>query len=361
MCIRDRQNLASIDFPKIVYAFFSAIGYPVIGDTKYSIIFGITFITLFCVSILRSVATGTIRSYLKKNSVWLTLILFAILVSAEIALGRGGVAPRHVYLLFIGWVGLYAMYSGTFVEVIKTSNQNKKYPHIVLYGAVLTIIVLGYGLTVVTGIERGENWKNEKEVLEEYLKTYKIQPDVNLKRLHPSPKVVRDKAAFLENNNFNVFTNCIYLYSPTSAYILPQQKKIFFNVNRINGVAKYVLSEHPITNNNRSIIAFENITIPQNAKLKFSTALDPAVWDPNKGDGVVFEVFIKHNGKEEKVFSKYIDPKHNPEERKWNDFEVDLSKYAGKNVTIIFSTLPGPNNDSRWDWAWWGEPRIEIS
>jgi len=131
------------------------------------------------------------------------------------------------------------------------------------------------------------------------------------------------------------------------------------SAGKINKKIKYIVLEHPITNNNKSIIAFENVTIPPNAKLRFSIALDPAVWDPNKGDGVTFEVFIKQNGEEEKVFSKYIDPKHNPKDRKWHDFEVDLSKYTTKNVTIIFSTLPGPNNDSRWDWAWWGEPRIE--
>ena len=151
--------------------------------------------------------------------------------------------------------------------------------------------------------------------------------------------------------------NEIPLYKPSKSKIFSQQTKIVA-LTRIGKDIKITLYEHPITNENVSILAFENITIPQNAKLKFSIALDPAVWDTNKGDGVVFEVSIEHNGEKDKIFSKYIDPKNNPEERKWNDFEIDLSKYGGKNVTIILSTLPGPKNDGRWDWAYWGDLRL---
>jgi len=60
------------------------------------------------------------------------------------------------------------------------------------------------------------------------------------------------------------------------------------------------------------------------------------------------------------IFSAYIDPKNNQDSRRWNDFEIDLSKYANTNVTIIFSTLPGYGNGSNYnyDWAWWGKPII---
>ena len=46
-------------------------------------------------------------------------------------------------------------------------------------------------------------------------------------------------------------------------------------------------------------------------------------------------------GKKEKVFSKYIDPKNNKEDRKWHDEEVDLSKYAGQAVEITFTINGG--------------------
>ena len=158
-------------------------------------------------------------------------------------------------------------------------------------------------------------------------------------------------------NVFRLKKSDEYILEDPSPYNVVE--KDLTKILNINCIPKLSLYQHPISNENRSLIIFENVKIPENAKLKFSIALHPQVWNPNKGDGVVFEVFIEHNGEKEKIFSKYIDPKNNPEERKWNDFEIDLSKYSGKNVTIIFSTLPGPNNDSRWDWAWWGEPRVE--
>ena len=137
---------------------------------------------------------------------------------------------------------------------------------------------------------------------------------------------------------------------------IPPQPFITY-AGKINSETKFIIYEHPIPLD-RSIIAFENISIPEKAKLKFSIALDPQVWDPDKGDGVTFEIYAKENGTEKLLFSKYIDPKYNPAERKWNDFEVDLSEYAGKNIKLIFSTLPGPNNDTSWDWGWWGAPMI---
>jgi len=92
--------------------------------------------------------------------------------------------------------------------------------------------------------------------------------------------------------------------------------------------------------------------------LKFSIGLDPHVWSSENGDGVIFEIYINVDGIDGPLFSEYIDPKNNHNERKWNEFELDLSQYADKYATITLSTLPGNANDSRYDWAWWGEPII---
>jgi len=129
--------------------------------------------------------------------------------------------------------------------------------------------------------------------------------------------------------NINI-TNYLPLYNiePTETNLLPQQYFIS-GVGVINGELRPIIYEHPITSD-RAIIAFKNIAIPEKAKLRFSIALDPNVWSPEKGDGVVFEIYIKENKSEKLLFSKYIDPKNNPEDRKWNDFEVDLSAWQGK-------------------------------
>lgn len=121
----------------------------------------------------------------------------------------------------------------------------------------------------------------------------------------------------------------------------------------INNIGKQSINAHP-----DSKITYEK-NIGDNIMLSLSIALKDDVWSSDKGDGVEFEILITDDeGKEENVFSKYIDPKNNLEDRKWHDEEVDLSKYAGKTVEITFSTKGGPKGDLSWDWAVWGDPRI---
>jgi hypothetical protein len=127
---------------------------------------------------------------------------------------------------------------------------------------------------------------------------------------------------------------------------------IVLKYGSVNNITKIVQFQHPTSQIQHDVL------IPRNATLKFSIALDPHVWSPEKGDGVNFDIYLKEKDSEILLFSKYIDPKNNPKDRKWNNSEVGLSHWKNKNVTIIFATSPGPNNDSTCDWAWWGEPRI---
>jgi len=96
------------------------------------------------------------------------------------------------------------------------------------------------------------------------------------------------------------------------------------------------------------------IPVPPEARLLFSVALDPEVWHPDRGDGVLFSVHVVADGVDETVFSREVDPKNRPEDRRWQDVEIDMTPYAGRTVTILFATHPLETND--WDWAGWGTP-----
>lgn len=104
-----------------------------------------------------------------------------------------------------------------------------------------------------------------------------------------------------------------------------------------------------------------NVTIPINSSLAFSIGVHERTWSPDKGDGILFEIYINDTKSDYIIFSKYIDPKNDPLDRKWHDFEIPLNNYAGENVTISFVTSPGPKNDCTFDWAYWGEPRVVTS
>lgn len=98
--------------------------------------------------------------------------------------------------------------------------------------------------------------------------------------------------------------------------------------------------------------------IEEGTWLQGAAAMDPEVWSPEKGDGVLFQVIISSDQGEETVFYSEVDPKNLPEQRRWHDFEVDLGEYQGQEVEIRFLTFPGQSND--WDWAVWGAPALLV-
>jgi hypothetical protein len=90
----------------------------------------------------------------------------------------------------------------------------------------------------------------------------------------------------------------------------------------------------------------------------FSYSLDPAVFAQG-GDGVQFTLEAKdETGRIRQLFSSYIDPKHRPQERKWNSAQVDLNRYRGQQIELLFSTDSGPKGDSAYDWALWSDLRL---
>jgi len=125
---------------------------------------------------------------------------------------------------------------------------------------------------------------------------------------------------------------------------------------KLDGVSREGLGEHP---------PYERLpytlVVPANqSSLHFSYGLSSKVFSPDKGDGVGFTLEVREpSGQIAKLFSAYIDPKHNLEQRRWMDGVVDLSRYRGKKITLLFSTDPGPRGDTRFDWAAWSNLRFD--
>jgi 4-amino-4-deoxy-L-arabinose transferase-like glycosyltransferase len=98
--------------------------------------------------------------------------------------------------------------------------------------------------------------------------------------------------------------------------------------------------------------------LPARAALRTAIALNPQIWQPDKGDGVEFVVTISAADGSHELLWRYIDPKSQPAARRWHDIALDLSAYAGQEVQLTLRTLPGPAGDGRYDWAGWGTPMI---
>lgn len=114
-----------------------------------------------------------------------------------------------------------------------------------------------------------------------------------------------------------------------------------------------VIFQHPTSQLSYSL------ELPPDARLEFDLGVAPGVWQLGQGDGVGFSVRLEDKaGTVYRLFSEYIDPKNVPDHRRWHHRTVDLGWWAEQRVTITLATDPGPNDDDRYDWAGWGEPRI---
>ena len=65
-------------------------------------------------------------------------------------------------------------------------------------------------------------------------------------------------------------------------------------------------------------------------------------------DGVTFIVSVQG----EEIFRQHHD------EQRWEHIILNLTSYSGENIVLRFTTNPGPAENTGWDWAVWGEPKI---
>ena len=122
---------------------------------------------------------------------------------------------------------------------------------------------------------------------------------------------------------------------------------------------RQVLFEHP-TENAKAEIIFE-VDVPVDGALRFAISLSPEVWALDKGDGVNFQLFVREQDSSaggKFIFNRYINPKVNPNDRRWLNFIVDLSAWAGRTIDLSFITEDGPVSDFNFDWAGWADPQI---
>lgn len=76
-------------------------------------------------------------------------------------------------------------------------------------------------------------------------------------------------------------------------------------------------------------------------------------------DGVEFRVLaILHDGREEVLFARWLDPHSNANDRGEKKEEIDLGGITAEK--IVLETLSGPQGDPSWDWSYWSEFRFEF-
>ncbi len=103
---------------------------------------------------------------------------------------------------------------------------------------------------------------------------------------------------------------------------------------------------------------FWTVTVPENAALRFEVGMDSNCWELHKPDKIDFSVGVERAFWTKTIWNGSISPRLNENERTWIPFEVDLSAWAGKTVTLVFSTSAG-SADPQHATVYWGRPHID--
>ena len=117
-----------------------------------------------------------------------------------------------------------------------------------------------------------------------------------------------------------------------------------------------VLFVHPAPSG--SIALVYPVRVDPGTTFQAGLAVAPEAWVLD-GDGVTFSLFVEDDAGMHLVYSRYVDPKHHQQDRGWVPMRVNLGTFGGKVVRLILVVGSGPAGDGRYDWAGWGEPRLE--
>lgn len=125
---------------------------------------------------------------------------------------------------------------------------------------------------------------------------------------------------------------------------------------QILGQEREVLFVHPAASG--SVTLVYPVRIEPLTTFHADLALAPEAW-ALEGDGVTFSLYVEDDAGLHLVESAYVDPKHHQQDRRWVPMRVNLSPYGGELARLILVVGSGPAGDQRYDWAGWGEPRLE--
>ncbi len=102
-------------------------------------------------------------------------------------------------------------------------------------------------------------------------------------------------------------------------------------------------------------LTYPALQLGQRTSLRCAVAIHPLIWNSAGADGAVFRVGVRVNGETVILSERYLNPTGRPQERCWNLFEVDLSKYAGRKVDLVLDNTAGPAGNDYGDWCIWGD------
>jgi hypothetical protein len=124
----------------------------------------------------------------------------------------------------------------------------------------------------------------------------------------------------------------------------------------VGGVTHPAIYMHPT-----SRLIYDKQLVPDNGRLTAWIAVKEDAWSQDGSDGVLFRFGVNDGREYSELLNQHVDPRHNANDRGWQRVDIDLTAFAGQEVSLIFNTnssLPRQGDNSAYDFAVWGAPAV---
>ena len=120
-----------------------------------------------------------------------------------------------------------------------------------------------------------------------------------------------------------------------------------------------VLALRPLPYGARTVLSLP-LRVPAGAHLHSAVGVHPDAWFQIPTSATTFEVRVRDGADEAQLFSRSLDPHRRLEDRGWFDVDVDLSRYAGRDVVLEISTAASDPAGASLAMGGWSDPRLET-
>ncbi|MFA5268535.1 MAG: hypothetical protein WC379_11240 [Methanoregula sp.] len=183
--------------------FFLNVGAPLSYLYRYALLSGLAILCLCGIVIWISRKEGLIR----RHTPWISFLLFSLLTSGAILIGRGGLGDgtalwsRYTTVTVLGVIGMYLMYLDIF-----RSYRAEKPVYSCIFILVAVLVIAGALSGYVGGVQEGENLRiqrvNASDAILHYQNRPLVLPEMNQ---FADPEFIPDQVQKLDQYHLNVF------------------------------------------------------------------------------------------------------------------------------------------------------------
>ncbi len=181
--------------------FVTNVGLPISYEINYAIVAGIILISLAALSLYLILK----HKCFSDNAPWIALALFSLGSTTIYTIGRSGfgvqqaLSSRYATFTIFLAIGVYLI----FLYLINRYRDDRLC--FVLFGAILTIMLIGIFIGYQYGLSAGETIKESRLQMANDLINYNVSSNDSLEKIYPDASFVRENVKILEKYHLSLF------------------------------------------------------------------------------------------------------------------------------------------------------------